>query len=98
MCEGFEIDNYIDIFDGGLILYVCILGICLIVQSWVVLVKIGEVLKSGCLYLVINGQLQDFCVVVLDLDWVFGKLVVLSVEVVEVLGVGEGVSVCLVVV
>ncbi|HBO9336661.1 TPA: arginine/ornithine succinyltransferase subunit alpha [Pseudomonas aeruginosa] len=96
MREGFETDNYIDIFDGGPTLHARTSGIRSIAQSRVVPVKIGEAPKSGRPYLVTNGQLQDFRAVVLDLDWAPGKPVALSVEAAEALGVGEGASVRLV--
>ncbi|MNG35567.1 Arginine N-succinyltransferase subunit alpha [compost metagenome] len=52
--------------------------------------------KGGRLYLVCNGQLQDYRAVLLELDWVPGKPVTLSLEAAEALGVGEGASVRLV--
>ena len=45
---------------------------------------------------VCNGQLQDYRAVLLDLDWVPGKPVSLSVAAADALGVGEGASVRLV--
>ncbi|WP_336145762.1 arginine N-succinyltransferase, partial [Klebsiella pneumoniae] len=47
MREGFETDNYIDIFDGGPTLHARTSGIRSIAQSRVVPVKIGEAPKSG---------------------------------------------------
>lgn len=94
--EGFETDNYIDIFDGGPTLHARTSGIRSIAQSRVVPVRIGEQQKGGRQYLVSNGLLQDFRAVVADLDWVPGKPVELSLEIAEALGVGEGASVRLV--
>ncbi|CAN7627363.1 MULTISPECIES: arginine/ornithine succinyltransferase subunit alpha [Pseudomonas] len=96
MREGFETDNYIDIFDGGPTLHARTSGIRSIAQSRVVPVRIGEQQKGGRQYLVSNGLLQDFRAVVADLDWVPGKPVELSLEIAEALGVGEGASVRLV--
>jgi arginine N-succinyltransferase len=96
MREGFETDHYIDIFDGGPTLHARTSGIRSIAQSRVVPVRIGEPGKGGRPYLVSNGQLQDFRAVVVELDWVPGKPVTLSVAAAEALGVGEGVSVRLV--
>ena len=96
MREGFETDHYIDIFDGGPTLHARTSGIRSIAQSRLVPVKIGEAEAGGRQYLVSNGQLQDFRAIVADLDWVPGKPVVLSAQVAEALGVGEGASVRLV--
>ena len=60
-------------------------------------VKIEEApAKGGRPYLVCNGLLQDYRAVLLDLDWVPGKPVSLSVAAGDALGVGEGASVRLV--
>ncbi|WPC06515.1 arginine/ornithine succinyltransferase subunit alpha [Pseudomonas benzenivorans] len=96
MREGFETDNYIDIFDGGPTLHARTSGIRSITQSRMVPVKLGEPGKDRRPYLVSNGQLQDFRALVAELDWVPGKPVTLSVEAAEALGVGEGASVRLV--
>ncbi|WP_285961124.1 arginine/ornithine succinyltransferase subunit alpha [Pseudomonas tohonis] len=96
MREGFETDNYIDIFDGGPTLHARTSGIRSIAQSRVVPVRIGEQQKGGRQYLVSNGLLQDFRALAADLDWVPGKPVELSLEIAEALGVGEGASVRLV--
>jgi arginine N-succinyltransferase len=96
MREGFETDHYIDIFDGGPTLHARTSGIRSIAQSRVAPVRIGDPGQGGRPYLVSNGQLQDFCAIVAELDWVPGKPVTLSVAAAEALGVGEGVSVRLV--
>ncbi len=96
MREGFETDNYIDIFDGGPTLHARTSGIRSIAQSRMVPVRFGEPGKGGRPYLVSNGLLQDFRAVVAELDWVPGKPVTLSLEAAEALGVGEGASVRLV--
>ncbi|MOA15595.1 Arginine N-succinyltransferase subunit alpha [compost metagenome] len=97
MREGFETDHYIDIFDGGPTLHARVSSIRSIAQSRVVAVKLdSSVVKGGRLYLVCNGQLQDYRAVLLELDWVPGKPVTLSLEAAEALGVGEGASVRLV--
>jgi arginine N-succinyltransferase len=93
MREGFETDHYIDIFDGGPTLHARVSGIRSIAQSRVVPVKLGEPAKGGRLYLVANGQLQDYRAVLLELDWAPGKPVLLSLAGAEALGVGEGASV-----
>ncbi|MNE00115.1 Arginine N-succinyltransferase subunit alpha [compost metagenome] len=97
MREGFETDHYIDIFDGGPTLHARVSSIRSIAQSRVVPVKLDSaVVKGGRPYLVCNGQLQDYRAVLLELDWVPGKPVTLSLEAAEALGVGEGASVRLV--
>ena len=96
MREGFETDNYIDIFDGGPTLHARTSGIRSIAQSRMVPVRFGEPSKGGRPYLVSNGLLQDFRAVVAELDWVPGTPVTLSLEAAEALGVGEGASVRLV--
>ncbi|MGH8435667.1 MAG: arginine/ornithine succinyltransferase subunit alpha [Pseudomonas sp.] len=101
MREGFETDHYIDIFDGGPTLHARTSGIRSIAQSRVVPVRLDtqeqrDPGKGGRPYLVANGQLQDFRAIVVELDWVPGKPVGLSLEAAEALGVGEGASVRLV--
>ena len=96
MREGFETDNYIDVFDGGPCLHARTSGIRSIAQSRLAPVRIVEPGKGGRPYLLSNAQLQDFRVVLADLDWVPGKPVGVTAEVAEALGVGEGASVRLV--
>ncbi|WP_374438740.1 arginine/ornithine succinyltransferase subunit alpha [Pseudomonas panipatensis] len=96
MREGFETDNYIDIFDGGPTLHARTSGIRSIAQSRQVPVRIGEVPKATRSYLVTNGLLQDYRAVVAELDWVPGKPVILNAETAEALGIGEGASVRLI--
>ncbi|MFV3369837.1 arginine/ornithine succinyltransferase subunit alpha [Pseudomonas sp. NY15435] len=96
MRDGFESDNYVDIFDGGPALHARTSGIRSIAQSRQVPVRIGEGGKGNRGYLVTNGQLQDFRAVVAELDWVPGKPVTLNQETAEALGIGEGASVRLV--
>ncbi|WP_417663196.1 arginine/ornithine succinyltransferase subunit alpha [Pseudomonas sp.] len=97
MREGFETDHYIDIFDGGPTLHARTSGIRTIAQSRMVPVLLGEhVQGGGRMYLVSNGQLQDFRAIVVELDWVPGRPVTLDMQTAEALGVGEGVSVRLV--
>lgn len=96
MRDGFESDNYVDIFDGGPALHARTSGIRSIAQSRQVPVRIGEGGKGNRGYLVTNGQLQDFRAVVAELDWVPGKPVTLNQETADALGIGEGASVRLV--
>ncbi|MGX5220097.1 MULTISPECIES: arginine/ornithine succinyltransferase subunit alpha [Pseudomonas] len=97
MREGFETDHYIDIFDGGPTLHARTSGIRTIAQSRMVPVLLGEREQGGGrMYLVSNGQLQDFRAIVVELDWVPGRPVTLDLQTADVLGVGEGVSVRLV--
>ena len=96
MRDGFESDNYVDIFDGGPALHARTSGIRSIAQSRQVPVRIGGGGKGNRGYLVTNGQLQDFRAVVAELDWVPGKPVTLNQETAEALGIGEGASVRLV--
>lgn len=96
MRDGFESDNYVDIFDGGPALHARTSGIRSIAQSRQVPVRIGEGGKGSRGYLITNGQLQDFRAVVAELDWVPGKPVTLNQETAEALGIGEGASVRLV--
>ncbi|WP_313463479.1 arginine/ornithine succinyltransferase subunit alpha [Pseudomonas nitroreducens] len=96
MRDGFESDNYVDIFDGGPALHARTSGIRSIAQSRQVPVRIGEGSKGNRGYLVTNGQLQDFRAIVVELDWVPGKPVTLNQQAAEALGIGEGASVRLV--
>lgn len=96
MRDGFESDNYIDIFDGGPTLHARTSSIRSIAQSRQVPVRIGEGAKGNRGYLITNGQLQDFRAIVVELDWAPGKPVTLNQEAADVLGVGEGASVRLV--
>ncbi|WP_371234249.1 arginine/ornithine succinyltransferase subunit alpha [Pseudomonas sp. QE6] len=96
MRDGFESDNYIDIFDGGPTLHAPISSIRSIAQSRQVPVRIGEGGRGNRGYLVTNGQLQDFRAIVAELDWAPGKPVTLNQEAADALGVGDGASVRLV--
>ncbi|WP_448679848.1 arginine/ornithine succinyltransferase subunit alpha [Pseudomonas nicosulfuronedens] len=96
MRDGFESDNYVDIFDGGPALHARTSSIRSIAQSRQVPVRIGEGARGNRGYLVTNGQLQDFRAVVAELDWVPGKPVTLNQQTAEALGIGEGASVRLV--
>ncbi|WP_447747144.1 arginine/ornithine succinyltransferase subunit alpha [Pseudomonas nicosulfuronedens] len=96
MRDGFESDNYVDIFDGGPALHASTSSIRSIAQSRQVPVRIGEGGKGNRGYLVSNGQLQDYRAIVAELDWVPGKPVTLNQETAEALGIGEGASVRLV--
>lgn len=96
MRDGFESDNYVDIFDGGPALHARTSGIRSIAQSRQVPVRIGEGGKGNRGYLVTNGQLQNFRAIVVELDWVPGKPVTLNQQAAEALGIGEGASVRLV--
>ncbi|NNN23733.1 MULTISPECIES: arginine/ornithine succinyltransferase subunit alpha [Pseudomonas] len=96
MRDGFESDNYVDIFDGGPALHARTSGVRSIAQSRQVPVRIGEGGKGNRGYLVTNGQLQDFRAIVVELDWVPGKPVTLNQQAAEALGIGEGASVRLV--
>lgn len=101
MREGFETDNYIDIFDGGPTLHARASGIRSIARSRLATVRVCSVQelegrRPGCPYLISNDQLQDFRAVIADLDWVPGTPVELSAETAEVLGVADGASVRLV--
>jgi arginine N-succinyltransferase len=96
MRDGFESENYVDIFDGGPALHARTSNIRSIAQSRQVPVRIGEGGKGNRGYLVTNGQLQDFRAIVAELDWVPGKPVTLNQETADALGIGEGASVRLV--
>ncbi|KJK02185.1 arginine N-succinyltransferase [Pseudomonas sp. 21] len=96
MRDGFESENYVDIFDGGPALHARTSNIRSIAQSRQVPVRIGASGHGSRSYLVTNGQLQDFRAIVAELDWVPGKPVTLNQETAEALGIGEGASVRLV--
>jgi len=96
MRDGFESENYVDIFDGGPALHARTSNIRSIAQSRQVPVRIGDGGKGNRGYLVTNGQLQDFRAIVAELDWVPGKPVTLNQETADALGIGEGASVRLV--
>ncbi|TWI53068.1 arginine succinyltransferase [Pseudomonas duriflava] len=89
--EGFETDNYIDIFDGGPTLHARTSAIRSIASSQVARVDSPrETVGSGQVYLISNDRLQDYRAVVQTLDWAPGQPVALPQSVAEALCVSVG--------
>lgn len=94
--EGFCYLNYIDIFDGGLILECDIDWVWVICKSCLVIIEVGEILFGDWLLcLVVNEQYYQFCVllVYVDLD---GDILIFSVCELDMLKCYVGDQVCMV--
>ena len=88
--EGFETNNYIDLFDGGPTLHARLPGIRSIAQSQIGTVTEGSSIDSRGRYLVCNDLLKDYRAVIADLDYTAGQPVELSTQLCEALKVSEG--------
>lgn len=94
--EGFETDNYVDIFDGGPTLHARTNNIRSMAGSHVVAVEVQDAVDGNRAYLISNDLLQDFRAVVHELDWEPGAPAVLSSAAAAALNVKAGDTVRLV--
>lgn len=85
--EGFETENYIDIFDGGPTLYARTAAIRTIAQSRLITVRQGE--GAGASYLVASTRLDDFRCTVAEAQLQDDELV-LSAAAMTALGLQNG--------
>ncbi|MCP9758307.1 arginine N-succinyltransferase [Aquitalea sp. S1-19] len=87
--EGFESENYIDIFDGGPILLGRLSSLYSVAASSVLAVEVAPSLGEGELFLLANQRLQDFRAIVVPGVLVAGCLQ-LDSEAAAALGVRAG--------
>ena len=88
--EGFEADDYIDIFDGGPAVKAKTASLRTFQDSHRARVRIGRATAPGVPCLVANQQVKDFRAAVLDVPWHPGEDVVLSSEQAACLNVVDG--------
>ncbi|MBV1777282.1 arginine N-succinyltransferase [Burkholderiaceae bacterium DAT-1] len=86
--EGFEAENYIDIFDGGPALHASVNHIRSFVQSRRLTAKAGNA-RAGARWLVANQSLDDFRAVVAEATLESGQLE-MTAEVLDALGIASG--------
>ena len=94
--EGFEADDYIDIFDGGPVVKAKTSSLRTVQQSRTARVRIGQTQEGGSTWLVANRHVGDFRAAVLDLAWTPGADLVLDSEQAAALQVEDGDPVSLV--
>lgn len=87
--EGFETENYLDIFDGGPTLLGRLPGLRSYAGSRVCRVRLGPV-QGGGPYLLANGGLSDFCATLARLHPPAHGEVTVPPDVAAALGVAEG--------
>lgn len=89
--EGFETDDYVDIFDGGPVVQAKTAALRSVQDSQCATVRIGEsVTGSTSQWVVCNLQVERFRAAVLELDWEPGNELVLSREQAQALGLAAG--------
>lgn len=88
--EGFETDNYVDIFDGGPVVHARTRELHTVRSSQVATVEIGQPSAPGPSWLVANQRIGDFRACVLTLTVVPGEPLVLDQNSADILGVTSG--------
>ncbi|MFC4158027.1 arginine N-succinyltransferase [Chitinimonas lacunae] len=88
--EGFEAENYIDIFDGGPTLHAATRAIRTIAQSRLATVRRGH--GGGLPYLIANRSVEEFRCLVVEAE-PLGDAVNLSAAALDALGVSDGATV-----
>lgn len=87
--EGFETNNYVDLFDGGPTLYARVAAIRSIALSRTAPVAVGSCIDARGRYLVSNDSLQNYRAIVADLDYTAGQPIALDSEMCAALNVCE---------
>jgi len=90
MDEGFETDNYVDIFDGGPVVHAKTALLNSVRNSVLTQVQIGSREPGETLWLVANTQVGDFRAGALLLAWQPGEPLVLDQVLADQLCVAEG--------
>ncbi|PKM30188.1 MAG: arginine N-succinyltransferase [Gammaproteobacteria bacterium HGW-Gammaproteobacteria-11] len=90
LAEGFESDNYVDIFDGGPVMHARTADLHSLRTSQIASVQIGEPAVSGQRWLVANQKVRDFRACTLALDWLVGQPLILTQQMADLLGVASG--------
>tara|TARA_R110000868_G_scaffold120849_3_gene320823 strand:- start:2762 stop:3781 length:1020 start_codon:yes stop_codon:yes gene_type:complete len=90
MDEGFETDNYVDIFDGGPVVHAKTALLNTVRNSALAKVQIGLPVAGDSLWLVANTRVCDFRACALQLTWLPGQPLVLHQATADQLCVAEG--------
>lgn len=90
MREGFETDNYVDIFDGGPVVHARTSELRSTRNSQLVQVEVGTPTQPNGSWLVANQHLGNFRAACLDLAWVADEPLVLSQRDADLLQVTTG--------
>lgn len=88
--EGFETNNYVDLFDGGPTLYARTGNIRSIARSETTPASPGGSIDARGRYLVSNDSLENFRAIVAELDYISGQPVTLDAAMCAALKVSEG--------
>ncbi len=94
--EGFETDNYVDIFDGGPVVHAKTADLLSVRHSYQAAVQVGKSAGGSQRWLVANGQVGGFRATMLELDWQPGQPLTLDNRQAELLQVAAGDAVRLV--
>jgi len=90
MEEGFESENYIDIFDGGPVVQAHTAELTTVRCSQVATVRIGEPLPATGTWLMANERVREFRACLHPLQWAPGAPVVLDPMLAQLLKVTDG--------
>lgn len=93
--EGFETDDYIDLFDGGPVVHGRTANLRSVAESQLTVVTLGE-MQSGPRWLVAAPEVRGFRAGVVAVAWTPGEPLRLDVQHAQWLGLAEGDSVRLV--
>lgn len=88
--EGFEPDEYIDIFDGGPVVQTRTAELATVRDSQLVRVRIGQSAASTGTWLVANQHVRDFRACLCPLAWQPGQDLVIDAELARQLQVSDG--------
>ncbi|MCL5042501.1 MAG: arginine N-succinyltransferase [Gammaproteobacteria bacterium] len=89
--QGFETDNYVDIFDGGPVLHARSNSLRAVAGSQVACADVvAEVTPGRQRWLVSNQQVADYRATVLNVDWQPGHMLPLSADQADLLKVRNG--------
>jgi len=88
--EGFETNNYVDLFDAGPTLYARTVHIRSIYQCVRSNARLDTAIDARGRYLVCNDDLADFRAIIAELDWRADQPVGLDLRMLEALRVNEG--------
>lgn len=94
--EGFETDDYVDIFDGGPVVQAKTASLRTVQAGQSATVRIGQPARGKDAWLIANQQVAGFRATVMDVDWSPDDGLILGSEQASALGVVEGDRVSLV--
>ena len=90
MREGFETDNYVDIFDGGPVVQSKTAALRSVAQSLCVKVQIGKPAGADAVWLASNTRLEGFRACAIEFEYTAGETVTISQHQADVLNVVDG--------